>query len=207
MEESDELLALIGQRVTQRRASLGLTLDQVAALSDVSRAMVSRIERGEVHASAVVLDRLCAGLGITLSELFARETPTPLLRRAEQPVWRDPSSLYLRREVGPARSGSPVQIVEIEFPPGAEVTFAPYPDRISDSMSWCSKASSRSLRQAPSIRSWWAIACTCGSPTATASATAVRNQRAISLSSSGSRRRDATPHPRLDFRRGTRSAL
>ena len=132
MEERDELLALIGQRVTERRASLGLTLDQVAVLSDVSRAMVSRIERGEVHASAVVLDRLCAGLGITLSELFARETPTPLLRRAEQPVWRDPSSLYLRREVAPARSGSPVRIVEIEFPPGAEVTFAPYPDRISE---------------------------------------------------------------------------
>ena len=136
MEEQHELLALIGQRVTQRRASLGLTLDQVAALSDVSRAMVSRIERGEVHASAVVLDRLCAGLGITLSELFARETPTPLLRRADQPVWRDPSSLYVRREVAPARSGSPVRIVEIEFPPGAEVTFAPYPDRISEQHVW-----------------------------------------------------------------------
>ena len=98
--------------------------------------MVSRIERGEVHASAVVFDRLCAGLGITLSELFARETPTPLLRRAEQPVWRDPSSLYLRREVALARSGSPVRIVEIEFPPGAEVTFAPYPDRISEQHVW-----------------------------------------------------------------------
>ena len=94
--------------------------------------MVSRIERGEVHASAVVLDRLCAGLGLTLSELFARETPSPLLRRAEQPVWRDPSSHYLRREVAPARSGSPVRIVEIEFPPSTEVTFAAYPDRISE---------------------------------------------------------------------------
>ena len=132
MEDRDELLALIGQRVARRRASLGLSLDQVAALSDVSRAMVSRIERGEVHASAVVLDRLCAGLGLTLSELFARETPSPLLRRAEQPVWRDPFSHYLRREVAPARSGSPVRIVEIEFPPSTEVTFAAYPERISE---------------------------------------------------------------------------
>ncbi|MEI9906222.1 MAG: hypothetical protein WDN06_21670 [Asticcacaulis sp.] len=42
--------------------------------------MVSRIERGEVHASAVVLDKLCAGLDLTLSALFAREAASPLLR-------------------------------------------------------------------------------------------------------------------------------
>ena len=115
------LLSLIGRRVAERRAALRLTLDEIAARTGVSRAMVSRIERGEVHASAVVLDRLCAGLGISLSALFAREAAAPLLRRADQPVWQDPSSGYLRREVAPAGTGSPVRIVEIEFPAGAEV--------------------------------------------------------------------------------------
>src|SRR3954469_2268426 len=107
MEESQDLLRLIGGRVGAQRAALGLSLEEVAARTGVSRAMVSRIERGEVHASAVVLDRLCAGLGITLSALFAREAEEalPLLRRADQPVWRDPSSGYVRREVAPTGTG------------------------------------------------------------------------------------------------------
>jgi len=74
---------LIGQRVAERRAALRLRLEEIASRTGVSRAMISRIERGEVHASAVVLDRLCAGLGISLSALFVRDAAAPLVRRAE----------------------------------------------------------------------------------------------------------------------------
>lgn len=124
MENDIDLSGRIGRRIADRRAELALTLDAMAALTGVSRAMISRIERGEVHASAVVLDRLCGGLGLTLSELFAQERPEPLLRLAEQPVWRDPDSGYLRREVAPPGTGSPVRIVEVTFPAGAEVVFS-----------------------------------------------------------------------------------
>ncbi len=123
MESEGLLLNLIGQRIAARRAVLKLTLDEMASRTDVSRAMISRIERGEVHASAVVLDKLCSGLGLSLSALFARETASPLLRRADQTVWQDPSSGYIRREVAPAGTGSPVKIVEVDFPAGAEVVF------------------------------------------------------------------------------------
>ncbi len=123
--ESMDLSALIGRRITEKRAALGLTLDALAARTKVSRAMISRIERGEAHASAVVLDKLSSGLGISLSALFARDTAvaSPLARLAEQPVWRDPASGYLRREVSPPGTGSPVQIVAVDFPAGAEVAF------------------------------------------------------------------------------------
>jgi transcriptional regulator with XRE-family HTH domain len=130
------LPALIGSRVAARRAALALSLDEVAERTGVSRAMVSRIERGEVHASAVVLDRLCAGLDLSLSALFARDTASPLLRRGEQPVWQDPDSLYVRREVAPAGTGSPVRIVEVEFPAGAEIVFDRVPLRIMEQHVW-----------------------------------------------------------------------
>ena len=74
MDSSVDLPLLIGRRVAERRAALKLSLDEIAVRTGVSRAMISRIERGEVHASAVVLDKLCAGLGISLSALFARDT-------------------------------------------------------------------------------------------------------------------------------------
>jgi quercetin dioxygenase-like cupin family protein len=69
----------------------------------------------------VVLEKLAAGLGVSLASLFepAREAPEPLTRRREQPEWRDPESGYLRRNVSPV--GTPLQIVEVEFPAGARV--------------------------------------------------------------------------------------
>ena len=136
MDHEKGLPLLIGRRVAQRRAALELSLEEIASRTGVSRAMISRIERGEVHASAVLLDKLCAGLGISLSVLFARNAASPLLRRADQPVWRDPASGYIRREVAPAGTGSPVRIVEVNFPAGAEVSFDRSSHRVIDQHVW-----------------------------------------------------------------------
>lgn len=141
MEGANILSRLVGKRIADRRAALQLSLDEMATRSGVSRAMISKIERGEVNASAVVLDRLCAGLGFSLSALFARDTASPLLRREDQPAWQDPASGYIRREVAPAGTGSAVKIVEVEFPPGAEVTYAPSRERVIDQHVWVLKGS------------------------------------------------------------------
>jgi transcriptional regulator with XRE-family HTH domain len=115
----------IGARVRELRAEKSLTLDGLARRADISRAMLSRVERGESSATAQLLNKVCGGLGITLSMLFAAtEKPaSPLARRADQSTWRDPASHYLRRAVSPAGTGSPVDIVEVEFPPGGSVAF------------------------------------------------------------------------------------
>lgn len=115
----------IGVRIRDLRAERGLTLDGLARQAEVSRAMLSRIERGESSPTAQLLNKICAGLGVTLSTLFAEPalTASPLARRADQPIWRDPATQYLRRSVSPAGTGSPVDIVEVEFPAGASVGF------------------------------------------------------------------------------------
>jgi transcriptional regulator with XRE-family HTH domain len=112
----------LGARIKGLRQSRGLTLDQLAACSGVSRAMISRVERGESSPTAALLDRLCAGLGIMLSALFRDEAQAgPLAKRADQPVWTDPDSGYVRRSVSPAGTGSRLEIVEVEMPAGARV--------------------------------------------------------------------------------------
>jgi transcriptional regulator with XRE-family HTH domain len=115
----------IGARIRGLRAARSLTLETLAGLADVSRAMLSRIERGESSPTAQLLNKVCGGLGITLSEFFAepQKPPSPLARRADQPTWRDPASGYVRRNVSPAATGSAVEIVEVEFPPGESVAF------------------------------------------------------------------------------------
>ena len=123
----DDLDQRVARRVRELRARRGLSLQALAAGSGVSRSMISVIERGEVHATAVVLERLATGLGVTLASLFdetARARPTtPVARAAEQPPWRDPASGYVRRNVSPAGAGSPIQIVDVSFPPGATVAY------------------------------------------------------------------------------------
>lgn len=115
----------IAGRVRQLRTARDLSLEALADRSGVSRSMISLIERGETSATAVVLEKLAAALGITLAALF--EPPAagaaPLVRKAEQAVWRDPKSGYLRRNVSPSGTLTPIQIVEVAFPAGAYVEY------------------------------------------------------------------------------------
>jgi transcriptional regulator with XRE-family HTH domain len=115
----------IAARVRQLRAARAMSLDALAERSGVSRSMISLIERGEASPTAVVLEKLAGGLDITLAALFQPpEGPAdPVSRRADQAVWRDPGSGYVRRNVSPAGQVTPIQIVEVDFPPGAHVAY------------------------------------------------------------------------------------
>ena len=128
MVDVADLDARVAERIRELRAARKLSLEALARRSGVSRSMLSVIERGESSATAVLLGKVATGLGVTLASLFEpgpREAPpsSPLACRAEQPRWRDPESGYQRRNVSPTGQPLPIQIVEVEFPPGARVAF------------------------------------------------------------------------------------
>ena len=113
-------------RIKDLRTKRDLSLEQLAQLSGVSRSMISLIERAEASPTANVLDRLAASLGVTLAALFAdaeRTDATPLARHATQPVWRDPETGYLRRNLSPPGYPSPIELVEVVLPPRARVAY------------------------------------------------------------------------------------
>ena len=73
-----------------------------------------------------MLDKLAAGLGVTLASLFAddaRQDAAPLARRADQIAWRDPATGYVRRNLSPPGFVSPIELVEVTLPAGAEVAY------------------------------------------------------------------------------------
>lgn len=127
-----EATEAVGRRLAARiralRAARGASLDALATTSGVSRSMISLVERGESSPTAAVLEKLATALGVTLAALFDTGAdghgapPGPLVRRADQPEWRDPGSGYVRRNVSPP-GGQPFQIVEVSFPAGARVAF------------------------------------------------------------------------------------
>jgi transcriptional regulator with XRE-family HTH domain len=122
-----DITPTLARRLRSLRAERGLSLESLAERSGVSRSNISQIERGESSPTAVVLDKLATALGVTLPELFSLpdavdELPSPLARAADQLVWTDPASDYLRRSLSPA-ARSPIQLVEVHFPAGQRVAY------------------------------------------------------------------------------------
>ncbi len=116
----------IGRRLHELRSAAGLSLDALAQKSGVSRSNISLIERGQSSPTAVVLDKLSSALGVSVASMFESgptpAAPSPLARVADQPVWSDPASGYVRRNVSPA-GVSPLQLVDVVFPAGQRVSF------------------------------------------------------------------------------------
>ena len=114
-EATSDLNERIAERVRDLRAAQGLSLDALAAKSGVSRSMISLIERGESSPTAVVLEKLAAGLGVMLASLF--DTPAAAAPARTGPVARR------ERNVSPPGVPQPMQIVEVQFPPRGRVAF------------------------------------------------------------------------------------
>jgi transcriptional regulator with XRE-family HTH domain len=120
-----DLNSRIASRVRALRTDHGMTLDALAAKCDVSRSMISLVERGESSATAVLLEKIATGLGVPLATLFddPSAAASPVSRRDDRTPWRDPESGYVRRNISPANFPSPVQIVEVVLPAGARVAY------------------------------------------------------------------------------------
>jgi len=119
----DDSGAKLARRVRLERDARGWSLADLAERSGVSKAAISKIEREEVSPTAVVLVRLATAFELTLAGLLLRaEEGGRLTRAAEQPVWRDPETGYLRTQVF-RRPDHPLELVQVELPPGARVAF------------------------------------------------------------------------------------
>ena len=119
--------ARIGSRIRIERENRGWSLTDLAQNSGVSRAMINKVERGEASPTASLLSRLAGAFGLTLSMLLAR-TETDhlgrLVRAKEQFSWTDPQTGYIRRQIAPAPgSDIPLDVVQVELPVGATVSF------------------------------------------------------------------------------------
>jgi transcriptional regulator with XRE-family HTH domain len=122
---TDTLTSSIAAAVHRARTMNELTAHALAERSGVSRAMIGKIERGEAQPTAALLSRLATALGLTLSELIARAEGDDrrLVRAADQPLWADPDTGYRRRAVSPP-GGGPLELIEVELPGRATVSYA-----------------------------------------------------------------------------------
>lgn len=115
----------LATRLLHLRTQRGWTMDDLSTRSGVSRATLSRLERGETSPTASLLNRLCAAHGLSMSRLLAEVEARPVRRLAlaEQATWRDPSTGFVRRMVSPPSAGFAGELVAAELPAGAVVRY------------------------------------------------------------------------------------
>jgi transcriptional regulator with XRE-family HTH domain len=119
----DDITLKIAARIRGERTARRWSLDDLAERASVSKAMISKIERAEASPTAALLGRLSGAYGLTLSALLAEgEAQRGPVRAAGQPVWRDPATGYVRRQVS-ASANTPVELIEVDLPAGATVSF------------------------------------------------------------------------------------
>jgi len=119
----DDFNQRLARRIRLERDGRGWSLADLAERSGVSKATISKIERAEVSPTAVVLVRLASAFDLTLAGLMLRAEGKGerISRVGEQPVWRDPETGYLRRQVF-SRPDNPVELIRVEMPAKQRVT-------------------------------------------------------------------------------------
>jgi transcriptional regulator with XRE-family HTH domain len=124
-EAPDSVDTRLGTRLAELRAERGWSLGELAERSGVSRSTLSRAERAEISPTAALLNRLCHVYGRTMSQLLSEVEGEPalLVRAAEQPVWQDGASGFVRRSVSPPHAGLRGELVEGRLAAGADIAY------------------------------------------------------------------------------------
>lgn len=119
--DQDAALEALGVRLRDLRKRAGLSLDGLAKVSEVSKSMISKVERGEASPSTVVLARIAEALGVTFSDLIAQEQDSEVvvLPTSAQPVLSDPQTGHMRRCLAPILPGRGIDWVLNTLPAGA----------------------------------------------------------------------------------------
>lgn len=106
-QHGDDPGGAFGANVRRRREEAGLTLEQLSTQSSVSRAMLSKVERGEKSPTIGVASKIAHALDTSLSDLIggaatAASGVAVVLRKQDRPVFRDPETGFERHMVSAA---------------------------------------------------------------------------------------------------------
>jgi transcriptional regulator with XRE-family HTH domain len=111
----------LGERIRALRRERGLTLEGLAGRSGVSRAMISKLERGEKNPTLVVAAKVAEGLGVSLSQLVGVEErrEVVVVPRERRMVVRDPETGFERQLLSPSFGGRGIEFIKNVVPGGS----------------------------------------------------------------------------------------
>lgn len=124
----DDISAALGARIKDWRMKASLTLEELSQRCGVSRAMLSKVERGEKSPTLPIVIRIAGGFGRSLSELLGAEldqADVAVIRASERLSYRDPETGFERWVLSPAHLDNGVEVVLHRIPPGRSTGVLP----------------------------------------------------------------------------------
>jgi len=117
----DAIVVEVGSRVKRLRTQAMLTLEEFAAQSGVSRAMLSKVERGEKSPTLAIIVRIAKGLNVSMSTLMGAE-PDPaqvaVIRKSNRLAFKDPETGFERHNLSPTHLDNDLEFLLHRIPPG-----------------------------------------------------------------------------------------
>ncbi|MBI0325579.1 helix-turn-helix domain-containing protein [Burkholderia plantarii] len=127
-DDPDELNQAFGRRVRALRERAELTLEALAVRSGVSRAMLSKVERGEKSPTIGVAKRIAHALHTTLSFLTGGvedRQAVVVVRHDQRHVFRDSETGFERHILSPSMAGGGVELLLHRLPAGVSTGMMP----------------------------------------------------------------------------------
>jgi transcriptional regulator with XRE-family HTH domain len=117
-----------GERVRQLRHEAGITIQELALASGVSRAMLSSVERGEKSPTLLVLTGIATGLNVPISRLMGEDRASSVatvIRRPQRPIFLDKETGIERHLLSPTHLDTGIEVVEHVLPSGRRFPGSP----------------------------------------------------------------------------------
>ena len=112
----------IGARVKEWRVRKGLTLEALAEVSGVSRAMLSKLERGEKNPTLVVAAKVAQALQVGLTDLMGmaeERRAVVIVPKSRRMTFRDPETGFERQLLSPPFESRTLEFVRHVIPANA----------------------------------------------------------------------------------------
>ena len=111
----------IGGLLKARRRELGLTLQELAARSELSAAFLSQAERGKATPSIVSLINIAKALETDIHYFITPPAPTSLVRRADDPQYVNIDSPVVYKRLDAEIRNQRMSALVMEIPPGTRL--------------------------------------------------------------------------------------
>ena len=109
----------IGGRIKHLRKQKGLTLEELASRSELSKGFLSQLERNLTSPSLVTLDNILEALGMSLSEFFKEENDDRIVFR-DADFYVDTKEEHTIKWIVPNAQKHSMEPILLELPPGGK---------------------------------------------------------------------------------------
>lgn len=116
-----------GENIKKERKRQGLTLEELAVRSSVSKSMLSMIERGEKNPTIQVASQIAEGLEVTISYLLGenQKREVVVIRSGKHLVYKDETTGIERHLLSPSFPTKGIEFILNVIPPMQETGVFP----------------------------------------------------------------------------------